>query len=643
MTQRVILVAISLLFITACDNLVYSPDKENYVEIHPEPTPLHISWNQAQETIGVWDRVTIEYDVDIEVELFSLDVFLSINGDVVAEAKEGKPLVWDTTTLRDGLYEASLIATARSGTGSLAERLGAEKSITFNTEKSIWVDNGDMDQLKAPKFTLLENGSLKLNWESYTRPRFKGYSIIEKGICDEGCERVLIEAADSTTWIDLNYDGRDRTYAVDVVDMRRRGNGRGKEATFSTSISPTSILNITSQNNSETLVTWEKSKYPLSFFSYSIIDNFHPDHNPKVISEITNIEKTSTTFPTPFGTRYRFYLATISVSPLDSNGAFYIPSSTIPIDVSVGQTFGQDISKIRFLHYNKQNQNYLMYADETLYLLDGSTLNILDSQDVISLGTTLTMRFISYSEVRGEVVFADNYILKIHDMTTLELKKEIDLRNIYPDIDFPLASNLQLGDDGILWYSTGYKYYNSYRYTNGIGAINIDSEEKISGTHYDSGRTGLGSIHPNGELIIAYIEELWRDPGFFRYKNGSLEHVYSPLSAAAAGFLKDGTSYLGLSTSGPEYESIEVRKIEDNSLTWSMRFPDDHRGYTHNIEENHFSYVSESEGGLILRKLTDGSVIDIISYDKVSLDESYHVVNNLVWLNNGIYEWMDEL
>lgn len=643
MTQRVILVAILLLFITACDNLVYSPDKENYVEIDPEPTPLHISWNQAQETIGVWDRVTIEYDVDIEVELFSLDVFLSINGDVVAEAKEGKPLVWDTTTMRDGLYEASLIATARSGTGSLAERLGAEKSITFNTEKNIWVDNGEMDRLKAPEFTLLDDGSLKLEWEQYNRPRFKGYSVIEKEICNVRCERIFIEAADSTSWIDLNYDGRDRTYAIDVVDMRRRDNKHGYEATFTTSVKPTRLLDVSSRNYSETVVNWEKTNYPISFFSYTIIDKYHPDHNPEVISEVRNIEQTTTTFPSPFGMRHRFYLATNSYSIFNSNSAFYIPSSTIPLDVTVGQTFGEEISNVGFLHYNRHSENYLMYADGTLHLLDESTLEIVNSRDVATSGFLEAMEFITYSEARNEILFADDYMLRIFDMTTLQPLKEIDLRGIYPDTDYPLVSNLRLDSDGNLWYSTGYKFYNSYRFSQGIGALNVDTGQKISGTHFDSGRTGYGNIHPDGEYIIAYIEELWRDPGFFKYNNGSLEHIYSPLTVNAVDFLGDGTTFFGLSRSGIGFGGIEVRIVKDNTLVWSMDLPDDLHGFWYSTEDNHFSYVSESEGGLMLRSFMDGSVIDQVSYEKVSLDASYHVENDVVWLSNGIYERLDEL
>lgn len=645
MIQRVFLVTALLLFITACDTLVYSPNKENYVEIDAEPAPLQISWNEEPETLGVWDRVTIGYDVDIEVDLFSLEVFLTLNGDVVAEASEGQPLVWDTTTMQDGIYNASLVATARSGTGSLAERLGAEKSITFNTEKKVWVDNGEMDQIEAPEFTLLEDGSLKLEWEPYNRPRFKGYSVSEYEICADGCQRAFIGAPDSTSWIDLNYDGRDRSYAIRAVDLRRRGSKPGEKATFSTPVRPTAVVDVTSQNTSETIISWEKTKFPLSFFSYSIVKNAQPEPgiDPGTLAEIFDVEQTSTTIPTPLGTRNRFYLSTKSASPFDSSTEFYEPSSLNPVDITVGQTFGSDISKVRFMLYNSRSQHYLMYADGILFLLDESTLEIIKSREVESASDPLTMQFLAFSKARNEILFADNPVLRIYDMSTLQIKKEIDLREIYTDVDFPLISNMRLDDTGNLWYATGYRVSYRYWYRRGIGAMNVDTEQKLSGTHFDVRGKSYGDVHPGGEYVIAYIEDIWRDPGIFKYVDGTLEHFYSPLTVNASGFLEDGISYVGLSTSGPDLETIEVRTIEGNSLVWSMTFPDDHRGYSHNLEENHFSYVSESEGGLIVRSLDDGSLLEKVTYEKVALDERYHALNDFVWLNNGIYEWIDEL
>lgn len=645
MIQRVFLVTALLLFITACDSLVYSPDKENYVEINAEPATLQISWNEEPETLGLWDRVTIGYDVDIEVDLFSLEVFLTLNGDVVAEAREGQPLVWDTTTMPDGIYNASLVATARSGTGSLAERLGTEKSITFNTEKKIWVDNGEMDQIEAPEFTLLEDGSLKLEWEPYDRPRFKGYSVREYEICSDGCQRTFIGAADSTSWIDLNYDGRDRTYAIRAVDLRRRGSKPGVIATFSTPVRPTEVVDVTSQHTSETFISWEKTRFPLSFFSYSIVKNAQSDSgvDPGTVAEIFDVEQTSTTIPTPLGTRNRFYLSTKSASPFDSSTEFYEPSSLHPVDITVGQTFGSDIRKVRFMLYNNQSQHYLMYADGILHHLDDSTLEVINSKEVESSGDPLTMEFLAFSKARNEILFADNPMLRIYDMSTLQIKKEIDLREIYTDVDFPLISNMRLDDTGNLWHATGYRSGYRYWYRRGIGALNVDTEQKLSGTYFDVRGKSYGDVHPGGKYVIAYIEDIWRDPGIFKYDDGSLEHFYSPLTVSASGFLEDGISYVGLSTSGPDLETIEVRTIEGNSLVWSMTFPDDHRGYSHNLEENHFSYVSESEGGLIVRSLDDGSLIEKISYEKVALDELYHALRDIVWLNNGIYEWIDEL
>ena len=616
------------LFISACDIFTYKHDKTNFVEVDSEPGNLEIFWETLPDTLVIWDELTINYDIKIDVDIRSLDVYLLIDDQPVATNRAGDPIVWDSRKTSNGIKKATLSAVARTGTGSLGDNIGVEKSISFTDSKYFWVSNGMLSMVRELEFTLLENGALKLEWEEYNQPRVKGYSVMESTTCPPGCERVYLDSPDSTSWIDYNYDGRDRTYSIKTIDFRSGGDVEGRNATFSTNVTPTELINVETTGNSETKFTWERNRFPYSFYSYNIASKENHG-NYVTIAEVDDIDQTEAIIPTPLGTWDYFHFYSKSVSQYGNT------TKIDTVKVRVGKLFDEDITNIRLLKYDEATQTYFLSSESHIYLFDANTLEMILSKEIVYSS------FYTHSETRNQFVITFDSIVQIFDTTTLQLVKEIDLRNLYPDLEMPLISQLRLDNGGMLWYSRGYRIGNSSYYSRGLGAYNIETNTLLSNFHTNTHGDGYGTIHPDREYFIARIQSISSDPSIYRVtsENSFMFH-YTPAISRPVNFIDDGSRYFGFNG---QFTELHVRTTADDVEIWKISLPPDFKSFNHNVTRNKFSYISESEGGLIIRSFDNGSIIETIDHAKVALDQNYQPVKDVIFLYNGLYEKRSQL
>ena len=618
-----------------CDLFAYKPHGTHRVELSKEPQKLEISWNQSADTLGIWGYVSLKYNFDVAPEAVPLKVFLFLGDQEVSQVNLGNPITFDSSRLKDGIYKSYLIITATSGTGSLADHLGLETNIVVDSTKHIWVDNGKLAQVEITNFTLQKNGPLKIEWEKYPRPRFAGYQIREGTSCYHGCIRKEFNAIDSTSWVDYNYDGRPRTYSVWVRDVNVGIIRKGPDKLFQTSRRPSTLSSVQKGTN-EITFKWGKSKYPIPFHAYAISKGTGLSYGIRDLITIDDINQTEATVPAALGSEAFYYLNVQSKS--EENDVPYFTFRSDTVKVAIGSRFPGDISDISLLRYNDTNGRYFVY-DRTqgyLYLIDSGNMNILSSKDIGS------HNIYTYSASRNRFVVASENQIKIYDSKSLNLIKTINLKDLYPSITSPRffgLSPLNLSNDGILWYGIA-RYHSPSTISIGVGAIDLDTESLIDSLGFDKGEDRYISVKPDGQYFYGNIEEK-SGYGLYKFDGTSVSLLYPTGNLLDIRFSPDGQSYYGFKYPGSG-TVMELRSLNDNSLTWSITLQDI-SGFTVDRKNNRFSYISKTEGGLVTRSFTNGSVISTIDYAKVSTGKAYTITNDIVWLTNGFYEKLKDL
>lgn len=615
--MRNLLLLITLSLLVGCDFFVFNPEGNHHVKIDSEPKKLDVSWENSGDTLGVWGDVKLSYDIELDPDASPREVYLYLGEEEVSRVDFGDTLAFESFDLEDGIYKSYLIASASSGTKSLVDRLGGETALAVDSTKYIWVDNDRMDEISIKNFTLRDDGSLKIEWEQYQRPRFTSYEVYED---ISSKYRTEITDIDSTSWIDYNYDGRDRDYYI-KAKYSKWDNAEGPKKTFSTSREPSSLTDIHRIGSTQIKFEWTKTRYPHPFRSYSIVrydDLFYPTE--QIFTEILEIDKTETQITSPLGSEYFYYLNVSSYPFRD----YHDPQSKISdsVRVSVGLKFSDNISDIKMLAYDSTRGRFVVFSEGNLFSLDSSSKEILKS---VNIGN---YEKIAFSESLNQIVTSKEDKIYVYEGTSFGLIKTIDFSDFYPSLSPARISDLMLDKNGILWYKK-----REYDYARGAGAIDLNTEQLVDSLNFNDNSDTYFFVHQDAQLFIGNIEE---KSGYAIYEyDGTNVKTFRPLDGVSkVRFSPDGDSYYGISN----YHDLILKRLSDHKTIWKITLPRDRNSFSVNHEKNNFSYISREEGGMITRSFVEGSVIGKIEYAKTSLRADYFTSNDIVWLRNGFYE-----
>lgn len=634
-------ILIIFIFLYGCELFVYEPEGEHYVDLSEEPGVVNVFWEESGDTIGVWQKAKLHYNFSVEPQVTPLQVFLYLDGTEISSATNGEPLKFNSYDLEDGIYKAYLILVATSGTESLADRLRLETTIAVDSTKHIWVDNGELGQVAIKDIKLQENGSLKIEWEKYQRPRFARYEIRQSLGCSFSCIKATIDVADSTTWVDLEYDGHPRSYWIWTKDFAgRRQNGPRKY--FETSRRPSSFVDARAEN-CEITFSWTKSVYPLAFDSYSILRASTTEYpwDARSLVSVDDLNQTQAKVSAALGSEITYYLGVQSKSAIMRSDTIRVP---------VGLRFPNNMSDIGLLKYNEDLDQYFAYdrTQGTIALLDASNMEILSSNQVKPAKAPGGRSF-TYSENRNQFVVTVENLIKVFDTNSLKLIKTLDLNDLYPSTYLPRlydSNKIFLNDNGVLWYTLA-SYQYPYRRPKGTGALDLDSETLIEELHFPKSKNGFFSVHPEGKLFYARIDEKSGN-SFYKFEENSVISVFSPNGSNDIHIRDDGNYYYQITYPGSSGDSendnpkIEFKPLTSNRAFWSVNIGDIST-FTLDKKSNRFSYVSKSEGGLVFRSLNDGSIIEKIDYPKVSTGKTYYLTHDIIWLRDGYYSRIENM
>ncbi|MEM0963904.1 MAG: fibronectin type III domain-containing protein [Bacteroidota bacterium] len=294
--MRVVLLS-ALLAASGCDAVRYEPEGENVVDV-PEAEPAVVDLVAAADTVVLWGRVDLRYDIEAPGEV--LEVRVLLDDRLVASTQNPKQVSVSTLGVRDGFYRLRVAALVSAGTGSLSDRLGGEW-VEGVAERTALVDNAPPG---APVVSAgVEEGFLEVRWTASTRLSFEEYRISRDGVFV-----ATITDRAVTSWRDPRYTGGPSLYRVFTRVAGTSASGQTEVA-----FQPASVRRAVAVEPGVVQVSWSPTSFTGAFSRYVVSRALE---NDPAFTEVATVRAASDTIaidrpdPGPFGTRYVYSVRT---------------------------------------------------------------------------------------------------------------------------------------------------------------------------------------------------------------------------------------------------------------------------------------------------------------------------------------------
>ncbi len=403
------------LIILGCEKLTYSPTDENFVEVKPPDYYVSIDLMAEADTISGWGNIELKYEVDIsEHQLYKVMCF--IDSSLIRTTNSLNVLSFSSRNFADGYHELVLEVWVKSGSNSLADKLGAE--FVYNQiKKTIYIENeipeNGITQLNIYPF----EGRLKLDWPVYERINFQSYKVLRTYFDDNTNRRSVllgvIENPLKNWWIDSSYVGGDFEYIVQIEAANEIISGSFVAVDYK-------IPSITSFKGEEEhiRITWNKTEFYSNFEKYTIARYINLDvwNRYSEYASVYNVNDTSLIDTTiGFGVEVDYKIITE-------------PGS---IESEITEVYlGRKIPEFTSLQYIKPlNSIYLVYnlnnrgSGSQTHRLDATSINIEANRNGVIQ--------VSDDGTRGYYLTADKKNLQEVDPLKLTDREIISINSLY--------------------------------------------------------------------------------------------------------------------------------------------------------------------------------------------------------------------
>ncbi|MGE5447258.1 MAG: hypothetical protein ACM3PR_02775 [Bacteroidales bacterium] len=209
--MKYILAGVSILFIGIISSCVFSPDKENFVELDQSikiPEIYSTTLDLNSDTLYVWKYTQFNFDFRTSQQSIR-SVSLIYGRDTLNFASSSGSFDVNPETFPEGTSQVEIMVYAGSGTGSMADILGLE-GIEF---KRKWVLI--VEKVKPPVINItstIENGFLKFSWNKMDKEYIKSFkiSIQNDGVSDSYSHEFTDK--NITSYVDSFYVGGKITF-----------------------------------------------------------------------------------------------------------------------------------------------------------------------------------------------------------------------------------------------------------------------------------------------------------------------------------------------------------------------------------------------------------------------------------------------
>jgi len=282
--------------LTSC---IFEPDEDdNFKVVDPNPTvaPLQIDLALADDTVDVSGPTYFEYDIKgFESSRNYTIVFITEDASSFPVPREFKGQLQYSPNIDSGYVKATLRVSTRSGTQSLADRVGLEQ-VVF--ERS-WTLNVYTRLPKEAKATIMpDEGSLKVSWDEYNKKNFQSYKVIRIQGSKYTLEKTITDP-DSSFYIDKAYVGGEVKYSM-VTEVKGGGFSSGPFTTYDDKTTP-ELVKYEPAPNSKLKLSWSSSRYSRNVGRYDVYESSSPDGVGDLVYSTNDPSDTSFTFLPKFG------------------------------------------------------------------------------------------------------------------------------------------------------------------------------------------------------------------------------------------------------------------------------------------------------------------------------------------------------
>lgn len=411
-----------ILFLNGCENS-FKPAGSHFVEIDQPDIPdatIELSVPDTSTLIVVDTNTSFTYSIDLEnLIIYETLAYLDSNNIYTGEAPIGSFNI-DPNLIEDGPHTLRIEITTNAGSGSLADKLGAEGFILYGEWSIFTVGNEPLD-FPSIISAYPDSGMLRINWSRCNRIRFEQYQLQSFGTI------FTTDNQDITSFLDSLYIGGEIEYRVNVTIAGNQFSGyRYIHDGPLPKIHTAEPLDLNTVS-----LAWSPCDYPANFGSYWL---YSPNDVPVEFHDIN--DTTYVVENWPFGRALGVRILTTNL--IDNGNVYNQTGDATP--VWVGDSTGLEFDDIAFL---PESDQLLLANSETISLVDANSMNVVLSNDISS------QLIIAISNSGESILGYDDESISLFDPVSLELVENLELENIIGWT--PYIYRLAVSDNGVVF------------------------------------------------------------------------------------------------------------------------------------------------------------------------------------------------
>lgn len=244
----------------------YEIPGDKYFKDIKKTTPtavISLSDYNNNDTIYIYQPTQFQFAISAtNVNISKVDVLLG-STSISSFTNTSGSFYLSSANWVNGSSSLKIQFTANSGTGSLADHLGAETVTLWRS----WVLVVDANPPPAPILTVSNlNGFLKLNWSAFKKHSFVEY-VVYQGHNTKSGVPIVIKDPNVTSYVDSSYVGGINTYTVATVAAT------GQNSSNLTVNYPQSASYVYHASDSTLKLIWRKPHYSSALKSITITEN----------------------------------------------------------------------------------------------------------------------------------------------------------------------------------------------------------------------------------------------------------------------------------------------------------------------------------------------------------------------------------
>jgi len=260
---------LSVIFLAGCE---YHTDKVNYQDVKkPDNASMVINLNPSESKYIITDYKWFNYNSFTDKgKIYNISVFVDTTkisdiNDSIGSFK------LDAGDYMDGNHTLTIIATTSSGSGSLADLLGAE-GFVFSFSWDLMINYIKPEYVNLTRI-FNDSGILKIEWEKYKRENFDRYEVIKTtwdNVNPPHSITVAIVKDRNQSYIyDSTFTGGHAAYYIKVFTRLSNYSTSGYLGFYE----PYWPMQATWIQEDLVKLSWDKCNYPKVFKQYRIFRN----------------------------------------------------------------------------------------------------------------------------------------------------------------------------------------------------------------------------------------------------------------------------------------------------------------------------------------------------------------------------------